>query len=676
MNQFSGRVLVIDDDDGLRNLCMQALQRSGYAVSTAANAETALERLATQPFDLVLLDIVMPDMDGLSLLERIRFYNISVPILVISGMVTVEQAARAMRLGAQGLIIKPFTPSELREIAGEIVQKRRAARAEDRIAALRPIIQISQRLLTEFDQSRLYDLIIDTVRSELEAERASLMLLESEGEQLRIVASFGIAEEQTVNQETPVKGSLAGWVATNHRPLRIDASGSVTPNIETLHHIAVHEQVATALSVPVMAGERLLGVLNAAKVSAGPPFTDADQELLLLLADQAAIAIENARLYQRVAFFEERNRILLRHASDAVLLLDAPGTTILDANLAVERLSGYERRELRRLAPQQVLPAIADLASTAGHARSAEHAGTEHREIETTLLARDGQSTPVAVSVSAVTHAGQALLLVIARDISERQRIARQLVQTEKLAAMGRLAASMAHEINNPLQAIYNAVQLLINRGLPEEKRNQYITMSRDEIERLISIVQRMLDFSRPSRDGMRPIDASELIDGLIRLTENQLRQQQIVVERECGENLPRIFANSSHIKHACLSLIFNAIEAMPSGGTLTVRTFLDEHPANDTEDYLVIAGERPMNGYTQPMVCLEIRDTGPGIALHDLPKIFEPFYTTRMKGSGLGLAVSYSIIEQHQGDLSVHSEIGQGTTFRIRLPISIEPID
>jgi two-component system NtrC family sensor kinase len=666
---------VVDDDPGLRDICTQTLQRADFTVETADGAAAGLEKITRTTYDLVLLDIYMPDLDGLSLLERIRAQDITVPIVIISGMATVEQAAHAMRLGASGLIFKPFATHELVDLATEVVQKRRAARAIDRGAALRPVLQVSQRILGELDLDRLHDLIIETVRAELDADRASLMLLEPGSAAMRIVACSGLPPEVRVGHQVAVEGSLAGWVASNCQPLRVDARGEVTPPTAALRGALFEDQIVTAISVPVLAGERVLGVLNAAKVRAGRPFTNADQELLLLLAGQAAIAIENARLYSRVAQSEERYRALLQHANDAVLLLDVSGSTILDVNLALERLSGYTRGELLCLAPDRLLPTVAELLNRAQSARSNGNGARENQEIETVLQTSWEQSAPVAVSVSAITHAGQQLFLVIARDISERQRIAKQLVQTEKLAALGRLSASMAHEINNPLQAIHNSVHLLLSRPLPEEKRQRYLAMTMEEIDRLISIVQRILDFYRPSREGMRPVDMNEILAAVLNLTANQLEEAQVRVVREWHPRLPRVFAISNHIKQVCFNLIFNAIESMADGGgTLRVRTFLiDDGSDAEAPAFTTFTGGGATNPIQGPAVVVEFSDTGPGISPHDLPQIFEPFFTTRTKGTGLGLAVSYSIIEQHHGELAVRSAPGEGTTFRIKLPVAQE---
>jgi two-component system, NtrC family, sensor kinase len=667
MTHYAGRVLVIDDDPGLRELCALTLRGASFGVETLDTALAALETLERRSFDLIVLDLFMPGLDGLSLIEQLRARGYRTPILLISGQATVEDAARAMRLGARGLLLKPFAPDELRTTALAIVGERRAARSNDRAAALRPALQVGERLLGELDLPRLQDLIIETVRAELDADRASLMLLDEHNEWLHIAACSGLPVHIQVGHRTRVSESLAGRVAMRREPVRVLADGEVSPPAENVRGELSEDEIVSALSVPVLAGERVLGVLNAAKVRSSPPFSEADKELLLLLAAQAAIAIENARLYSAVAQSEARYRALLQHANDAVLLLDMAGQAILDTNLALEQLSGYSRAELLELGPRQLLPSVDDLLAAAGRN------GRESHEIELELRTRHDQALPVAASVSVVPHAGQHLLLVIARDISERQRIAKQLVQAEKLAALGRLSASLAHEINNPLQAIHNSVHLLLSRPLSEEKQLTYLTMTQEEIERLISIVQRMLDFYRPSREGMRPVEVNDILDAVLPLIEGQALEHGVRVLREEPIRLPRVFAISNHLKQVCFNLVFNAVEAMPEGGELRIRAYLASEDAPDPQEasYVAVSGGRGSSPVEMPAVVIEVSDTGMGIPPHDLPKIFEPFYTTRTKGTGLGLAVSYSIIEQHHGELAVRSQVGEGTTFRIRLPVA-----
>ncbi len=674
MNKHAERILVVDDDTVILTLCRRSLEHAGYAADTVNTAETVLDILSQQRFDLVLLDIQMPVIDGLTLLEQIRNHNLDVPIVIITGAATIEHTARAMRAGAQGLLLKPFTPDKLCSTVSDVIQKRREIRTYDRVRALRPLVRVSERLLSELDLPRLYDLIIETVRVELRADRASIMLCEPDSDTLRIVAGSGLPDTVQMGQLVPRNKSLAGWVATHCQPVFVERqSAIISPGID-LRHLLVEEEVIASLSAPLVAGDCVLGVLNAAKTTTGSSFSEADRELLVMLASQAVVAIENARLYNDVTHSEARYRALLQHANDAVLLLDEHGEYILDANPAAEYLTGYAHSEIMLLSRSHLFPQLG-VRETYADGAGADQEGDAFAidapsELETSLRPRSGHTIPVSVSISRIPYDGQHMLLMIARDISERQRVAQQLFQTEKLAAVGRISASLAHEINNPLQAIRSSLHLVLNHALDDEKRQRYLTMTHDEVERLISLVGRVLDFYRPSREGMRPVHLHDLLEAVLMLVANELEKNRVRVTREWAADLPEVPVISNHMKQVYLNLIFNAIEAMPDGGELTIRTYLTgesdgQYDANFILAAIGSAGHRVRG----PSAIVEFSDTGAGIPSQDLSRVFEPFYTTRTTGTGLGLAICYSIVEQHHGELSVSSYVGKGSTFRIRLP-------
>ncbi|MFZ5917956.1 MAG: response regulator [Chloroflexota bacterium] len=234
----------------------------------------------------------------------------------------------------------------------------------------------------------------------------------------------------------------------------------------------------------------------------------------------------------------------------------------------------------------------------------------------------------------------------------ELERSQAQLVQAEKLAAMGRLTASIAHELNNPLQAVQNCLHLTLNRQLDEVKQRRYLTMAQEEVERLIDIVLRMLDFYRPSRGQRALTDINALIDGVLALTAKKLQRGNITVHRQLGRNLPLVSVVADQIKQVFLNVIINAIEAMPEKGDLILTSRLEE--ASSEGKWLRIS----------------FADNGVGLAQEELQHIFEPFYTTKTRGTGLGLAVSYGIVERHGGKIEVKSVPGKGTLFSVCLPL------
>jgi signal transduction histidine kinase len=255
----------------------------------------------------------------------------------------------------------------------------------------------------------------------------------------------------------------------------------------------------------------------------------------------------------------------------------------------------------------------------------------------------------VAITIERVRqpqpHASQPYLPQISDD----------LAQSEKLAGMVRLVASVAHEINNPLYAIHNSLHLLQTHAISDVKRERYLDMAQEQVERLIALVQRILNFYRPSREGMRPSSIHPLLAQVIRSISEQAENSHITIVSDWTEHLPRVMGTASHLRHVFQHLVLNAIEAMPEGGKLAIRTYTSTNDITNAT-----------------YVTIDFVDEGPGIPEQELAVIFEPFYTTKRRGIGLGLSISYGIIEQHNGILSVQSN-DQQTTFRIMLPALLD---
>lgn len=229
------------------------------------------------------------------------------------------------------------------------------------------------------------------------------------------------------------------------------------------------------------------------------------------------------------------------------------------------------------------------------------------------------------------------------RKIEESQNA---LLQAEKMAAAGRLSASIAHEVNNPLQSVQNCLHLAGREDLAEEKRKEYFGLASSEVERLATTVQRMLDFYRPGAAKPRDVQISELLGYVITLTQKQLTERGIHVKTELPADLPAVTGVSSQIQQVFINLILNAYDAMPTGGSLRITA-------------------RARNGGVEVL----FQDTGRGISREQRSSIFEPFFSTKEGGTGLGLTVSYNIITAHGGTLELVPEHGKGACFRVFLP-------
>ena len=276
----------------------------------------------------------------------------------------------------------------------------------------------------------------------------------------------------------------------------------------------------------------------------------------------------------------------------------------------------------------------------------------ERLEMEVTATEVRDQHGAVVAIVSAMQEVGHL------REL-ERRRLEQVLFETEKLAATGRLAASIAHEINNPLEAVQNALYLIggaVSKDAPEQK---FLEIARSETQRMSRILRQMLGFYRPGTD-LAPVNVNVIVDDAEALVAKRLRRSRITLVRELDPALPKIRASADQIKQVLLNLFLNAAEAMPDGGTLTITS----HHSSPSER------EMPYDS-----VRIEIRDTGPGIDEETQARIFEAFFSTKtQKGTGLGLWVSHGIVQGHGGTMKVRSRLGEGTTFVIALPVAGPP--
>jgi two-component system NtrC family sensor kinase len=271
--------------------------------------------------------------------------------------------------------------------------------------------------------------------------------------------------------------------------------------------------------------------------------------------------------------------------------------------------------------------------------------GALFQEDDLTLLGSIAASVAMAVE--------NARLYAEVKGVAEELKASQErLVRSVKLAAMGKLAASVAHEINNPLQAVQSCIYLVAEAADPADPSTRYLEIAREELDRIARIVQRMLDLYRTDSDVCRPASVSILLDDVLALMCKQLEQSQVEIQTDYDPDLPVVMAVADHLKQVFLNIVLNALAAMPQGGTLRVHTGMEQ--ANDGQQVVAIA----------------FQDTGVGIPESDIDRIFDPFYSTRSGGTGLGLSVSYDIMARHGGRIEVESQVGKGSTFTVILPV------
>lgn len=351
---------------------------------------------------------------------------------------------------------------------------------------------------------------------------------------------------------------------------------------------------------------------------------------------------------------EEKFRLVVESAPYGLLTVNAKGEILL-TNSELEKMFGWQREELYGQPVEKLIPE--SRRSKHQQDREGFSAKPTARQMGSGLnlfgLHKDGHSFPVDVSLSPIHSQEGTIVLATIADLTERKKLENLVLQSEKMSAIGQLAAGVAHEINNPLGVILGFAQNMVKRVQPGDPLELPMRSIERESVRCKNLVQDLLTFSRVGKADKESLDIRGVVEGALSLVEAQTNVKNVTLTKEFSE-IPAISVNRTQVQQIILNLCNNAVDAMPKGGTLTVR--LQKSKINQKEG-----------------VEIQVQDTGQGIPLEIRSRIFEPFFTTKEigKGTGLGLALVYEIIQKHNGQIMLDSEVGKGTLFRVFLPLT-----
>ncbi|HEX9742380.1 MAG TPA: ATP-binding protein, partial [Nitrospiraceae bacterium] len=376
-----------------------------------------------------------------------------------------------------------------------------------------------------------------------------------------------------------------------------------------------------------------------------------------------------ARAFNRMTERLERTTVSKRYMDNVItsmvdaLIVTDPDGVIRTVNRAALELFGYAERDLIGAPIERLIrkdaPAPAPL--TRPWLEGVIERGPVSN-LETVCVARDARVIPVLVSASPLIDESGAVkgVVCVALDITERKRaeeaLARaqqQLIQSEKLAALGRFASGIAHEVKNPLGIVLGGIESLETDLPASEDTATTLGLMKNSVLRADAIVKDLLKFARPSAAKKEAMDPAQLVAEAVELVRHGGAFKRIQTKTDFTHGAARLEADKNQLQQVMLNVIMNAVDAMPQGGSLTVKTALE------------------LGQDSRRMVLIEVADTGEGIPEEHLPRLFEPFFTTKRerKGTGLGLSISSTIVEGHGGTIVIASQVGKGTTVRIALP-------
>jgi PAS domain S-box-containing protein len=398
----------------------------------------------------------------------------------------------------------------------------------------------------------------------------------------------------------------------------------------------------------------MVAVIGLGRAADGSLLSSEDVQILLTVSGYVAVAIENSLLYQEqgdraaeLKLLKEFNESIIESINVGLLAVDLDGR-VTRLNSALEEILDISRS---KAVGQRIENLFSEdftdtLRQVLGNDRWRLSQTRNIYKIHTATFT--GRTLVLNISIAPLQD--QTGALVVLEDVTSRVRLEEQLLQREKLSSIGLLAAGVAHEVNTPLTGVSSYTQMLLGMLAETDPKHALLLKVRRQAERATNIVNNLLNFSRTGdATEFTEIDIDRVLDDTLQLLEPQLRGNQIEIIRAYDPECPQVFGNAGKLQQVFTNLLLNARDAITAGGSIRIST----NPAADHS------------------LMIEVSDSGMGIAPENVAKIYDPFYTTKGvgRGTGLGLAVSYGIVQEHSGHISVESNPGRGTTFRITLP-------
>ncbi len=543
-----------------------------------------------------------------------------------------------------------------------------AQRYRERLWLLR---EIDRAVLRAQSVDQTADVALRGLRQLVPYLRASVTLFDFEADEALLLATCSNSDLQLrAGARTQLsRASFFGHAPQGQAHLVTDLSDA--PDTHEWVALMRSEGVRGYASFPLATEGQVIGALTFGLASPGP-LPEETLEIATDAADQLAVAIVNARLHQQIRQHTEEleaqvaRRTAALRLSEARLraivlaapigmLLTTPDGRILQTNPAAQEILGYDEAELTEMT-------FEDLADTRENRfdlglRFEDFLPGQKPPLKRDIALRrkDGRIIWARLTLAHVRAAPEAGNLAIAmiEDVTEARKTQAALIHAERLAITGRLGASLAHEINNPLQAIIGCLGLADETLAEPTEAGRYLAVAREELRRVARTVAQLRDLQNGlESERVEPVALNDVLAQLITLNTQQCTQQGITITWLPASRLPGLVAAPDRIRQVFLNILLNALEAMPQGGRLLVRTAPTRNPAG---------------------VSVTVRDTGDGMAPTVLEHIFEPFFSTKRKGLGLGLFTSRNIIERHRGTIEVHSQPNHGTTFVVWLPAEPE---
>ena len=632
------QILIVFSNPQISNLLEHSvLAPEGYRVTQVRESQTVQVLLQAQLPDLIILGEQIPDGNGLDLAARLLEEQPDLPIILASDPFSETLLLKALRLGIADYLYPPFDPKDVLEAVQSALARRKrqmvwlqraevenAAILQKRLEGLEALQQIGRKITASLDLDSVLTAVVDAAVELTGAEEGSLLLLDESSGELYMRAARNFREDFVRTFRVPIKDTLPGEVLRTGQPLLL--------NTATPKKIKTSYLVHTLMYVPLQVAGRVIGVLGVDNRRSGHPFTSYHLDLVSALADYAAIALENARLYANTRIERNKFEALLTGIQDSVVVIDQNERVML-MNPAARAIFNLEDEDPTGK-PYQDMIQHPDLLEILGQdAASGPYRG------EITL--DDGRV--LSAQVTPIPDMGLAVLMQDITYLKELDRIKSDFVST------------VSHDLRSPLTAILGYMELISRVGPLNAAQQEFIQRVEASVQNITSLINDLLELGRieagfDARKEVVPFSA--IVRYTVESMQNKAGVKDQILKAEIPEGLPHVLGNPVRLRQLVANLLENAITFTPPGGEINV-----------------------LAGAEDGQIILRVSDNGIGIPPADQPYVFDKFYRgsnapPESPGVGLGLSIVKSIVESHRGRIWVESTLGQGTTFTVVLPV------
>lgn len=526
-----------------------------------------------------------------------------------------------------------------------------------RVQQLSTLSDMTQAVISTLDIQSLLNNVADHIVKLVNFDRCAIFMEDRSTKHLVPRVLRGYRLEAVTRAPLHVGEGVLGLVARKQMPIVADDARNA---LQPIRGFARSLGTNSFVAIPIIAKGQAIGVVLADNRKTRRPIPTESVEVLTAFVSQAGLLLENAQLYDdRERRFQETNRLatetdnILRSIAAAVIVIDAEWH-VTRWNQAAEALWGIRESDAAGHRWSDMLASLrlpeSECHQLTDRMRQVQEEGEIYQGYKTSLHPEGRPEIQMNLLISPLTDRTgerQGLVLIL-EDLTREANMEAEIARIRRLADIGQLAAKMAHEVRNPLSSIKGAAQLMRNEYDDQPRLREFLDIIVDEVNSLSKLTTDLLDFARPMNMDLRETDLNALIERSVSLLQPEIEAADVRVHTDTAENLPQVACDAKQIEQVVRNLVINAIQAMPTGGDLNIETRADSGAET---------------------VTIRVRDSGTGIRPEQLDDIFQPFVTSKTKGSGLGLSIVEKIVENHGGSIEASSEWGSGACFSITLP-------